>query len=130
MKLNIAANAPSGQRSIVLVMPGGDFDTGFPIYVNGTGVTGLNPDHATAGDPQFTLNLFGSNLNAATAVKFYFNGSNDTNITFGTATITSTQISVPVTVGANASIGPHEIDRKSTRLNSSHVSESRMPSSA
>ena len=34
------------------------------------------------------------------------------------------------TVLANEAAAPDELDRKSTRLNSSHVSESRMPSSA
>ena len=35
-----------------------------------------------------------------------------------------------VTIGGGSSYTPELIDRKSTRLNSSHIEESRMPSSA
>ena len=54
------------------------------------------------------------------------------------ATMAGEKVDIPIVIGGqeirtgrtHAAVMPHNQDRKSTRLNSSHVSESRMPSSA
>ena len=90
------------------------------LFVDTSLVTVVVHDGVTTGGTTLARNADLSNLSSVTAT----NISNLSSVTTSSIAYLS---SVAATKATSSTFG---IDRKSTRLNSSHVSESRMPSSA
>ncbi|MBI4471929.1 MAG: hypothetical protein HY646_04625, partial [Acidobacteria bacterium] len=111
--LTIGNNAQIGQHSVVLSGAPGDFDTGFPFFVFGTGISNVSPNNGTAGgSPISPFILRGNNLSGVTALKFLINGVNDTALSVSGLGVNSdgTQVTATsLTVGSAAQIGGHNI---------------------
>ena len=122
VSVTVAATATAGLRNVTVTSGGlvATLTNGFTVTAAPT-VTSVTP--ASRGQGATNQNLVVAGTGFQAGITPVFSG---TGVTVNSVTVTSaTSLTVNVTVGAAGTR-----DRKSTRLNSSHVALSRMPSSA